>query len=176
MKSINGSRIILQTERLVLREFTLDDVAFVVRLLNQPSFLRYIGDRGVRTLEDAQVYIEQGPLKSYVEHGFGLYVVALESDAQPVGMCGIMRKPWLDAPDIAYAFLPEHEGNGYASEAAGAILDHARRALGLDVIVGVVTPENAGSIRVLQKLGFTHESRIVDPRNEHELEFFAHRL
>jgi RimJ/RimL family protein N-acetyltransferase len=169
------ARVVLQTDRLALREFSTDDDAFVLDLLNQPSFLHYIGDRGVRTLEDARTYISRGPLTSYGELGYGLYVVTLKDDSTPMGMCGIVHKPWLNAPDIAYAFLPQFEGRGYASEAAHAVLEHARRQFGLAVVLGVVTFDNAGSIRVLEKLGFAHESTVIDPRTNTQLLLFAQR-
>ena len=166
---------VLQTERLALREFTVDDDAFILDLLNQPSFLHYIGDRNVRTLADARNYIEQGPLASYREPGYGLYVVTLSGEHTRIGMCGIVHKPWLAAPDIAYAFLPQFEGKGYASEAARAVLEHARSEFGVDAVLGVVTPDNQGSMRVLQKLGFKRESTVVDPRTDTELVLFAQR-
>lgn len=169
------ARVVLQTDRLALREFSPDDDAFVLDLLNQPSFLHYIGDRGVRTLEDARTYISQGPLTSYGELGYGLYVVTLKDDSTPMGMCGIVNKPWLNAPDIAYAFLPQFEGRGYASEAARAVLEHARGQFGLAAVLGVVTFDNAGSIRVLEKLGFTRESTVLDPRTNTQLLLFANR-
>ena len=169
------ARVVLQTQRLVLREFSTDDDAFVLDLLNQPSFLHYIGDRGVRTHEDARRYISQGPLTSYGELGYGLYVVTLKDESTPMGMCGIVHKPWLNAPDIAYAFLPRFEGRGYASEAAHAVLEHARDHFGLAVVLGVVTFDNAGSIRVLEKLGFARESTVIDPRTNTQLLLFANR-
>jgi [ribosomal protein S5]-alanine N-acetyltransferase len=169
------ARAVLQTDRLALREFSTDDDGFVLDLLNQPSFLHYIGDRGVRTLEDARTYIAQGPLKSYEDLGYGLYVVTLKDDGTPMGMCGIVHKPWLNAPDIAYAFLPQYEGRGYASEAARAVLEHARSQLGITVVLGVVTFDNNGSVRVLEKLSFSRESTVIDPRSNTQLLLFANR-
>lgn len=170
-----AARLVLQTDRLALREFSTDDDAFILDLLNQPSFLHFIGDRGVRTLEDARIYIAQGPLESYDKLGYGLYVVTLKDDSTALGMCGIVHKPWLNAPDIAYAFLPQYEGRGYASEAARAVLEHAREQFSLGVVLGVVTFDNNGSMRVLEKLGFARESTVIDPRTNTELILFANR-
>ena len=164
------SGVITETERLRLRHFNDNDAAFIVRLLNEPGFLRYIGDRGVRTVQDAASYIERAALASYRAHGFGVYAVQLRQTGAIIGMCGLMQKPWLDAPDLAYAFLAEAEGSGYASEAARAVIDHARDTLGMDRIVAVVVPENAASLRVLAKLGFTARGHVHDPRDGTMLE------
>lgn len=159
----------LRTERLRLRLFEPADAPFILRLLNETGFLRFIGDRGVRTLEDAQLHLEQFPLESYRAHGFGVYLVELEPGGIPIGMCGLTRKPWLPAPDLAYAFLAEHGGRGYATEAARAVLEHARATLRLERLVAIVLPDNTPSIRLLQKLGFTAEGVVVDPRDGAEL-------
>lgn len=159
----------LRTERLRLRRFDLADAPFILRLLNDAGFLRFIGDRGVRTLEDARLYLERVPLESYRAHGFGGYVVELEPRGIPIGMCGLMRKPWLPAPDLAYAFLAEHRGQGFAVEAARAVLGHAQGTLGLERVVAIVLPDNTASISLLQKLGFAAEGGVVDPRDGAEL-------
>lgn len=153
----------LETERLSLREFDVGDAPFIRRLLNEPAFLRFIGDRGVRTDDDARAYLERVPLESYLRLGYGLYLVELVADGTPIGMCGLMRKPWLNAPDLAYAFLSEYGGRGYALEAARAVLDHARVTLKLDHVVAVVQPDNVRSIRLLEKLRFTSEGTVTDP-------------
>jgi RimJ/RimL family protein N-acetyltransferase/transcriptional antiterminator Rof (Rho-off) len=166
-------RVVLETERLVLRELGLDDAEFVLRLTNEPSFLEFIGDKGVRTLDDARNYIVTGPLDSYRRHGHGLLLVRLKEGGEPIGTCGILRKDWLDAPDIGYAFLPSCWGRGYAQEAAAAVLEHGRRACSLGRIVAVVTPHNTASIRLLEKLGMRLESTVVDPRSGEPLALFA---
>lgn len=158
-----AGRIVIETERLLLRELEEGDAAFIVDLLNQRSFLEHIGDRGVRTLGDARAYIADGPIASYREHGFGLFLAVVREGGARAGMCGLMRKPWLDAPDLAYAFLPQHWSRGYAREATAAVLAHARVAWGVGRVTAVVTSENAPSLRLLERLGFKFERMIADP-------------
>ena len=153
----------IETTRLRVRHFVDDDASFILRLLNEPSFLRYIGDRGVRNIDDARAYIANGPLASYTKRGYGLNVVTTKDSDDAIGMCGVVHKPWLDDPDIAYAFLPESGGRGYASEAAYAVLQVVRSEFGVGRVVAVVTPDNAASIRVLDKLDFSFERMIEDP-------------
>jgi RimJ/RimL family protein N-acetyltransferase len=162
-------RTALETERLALRQLEDADAPFILRLLNEPGFLKHIGDRGVRTQADARAYIARSAQESYRQFGFGLLAVQRKREGTPIGMCGVMQKPWLDAPDLAYAFLAEAEGRGYATEAARAVLAHARADLRMERIVAVVTAENAGSIRVLEKLGFTARGSVTDPTSETEL-------
>jgi [ribosomal protein S5]-alanine N-acetyltransferase len=159
-------RVILETERLVLRQLTLDDAEFVFALTNEPSFLEFIGDKGISTLENARAYITNGPLDSYRRYGYGLWLVQLKVDGVPIGTCGILRKEWLADPDIGYAFLPSYWGRGYALEAAAAVLFHARATWSLDRIAAVVTPHNAPSIRLLEKLGMRFERTVVNPNAE----------
>jgi RimJ/RimL family protein N-acetyltransferase len=146
---------VTQTERLVLRHFTPDDAAFILRLLNEPSFLHNIGDRGVRTLDDARKYLDDGPMASYARHGHGLWLAALKGTGEPIGMCGLLKRDHLPHPDIGYALLPEFCSRGYASEAASAVLELGWRELGLARILAIVSPANAASIRLLENLGFT---------------------
>lgn len=148
------------TERLTLDRFTLDDAAFIVELLTDPDWLRYIGDRGVRTIDDARGYLENGPLASYAAHGFGLYRVTLRESGVPIGMCGLLTRDTLPGVEIGFAFLPAYRSQGMAYEAAAATVAYARDTLGMGRIQAIVTPGNAGSIRVLQKLGMQQE-RIV---------------
>jgi RimJ/RimL family protein N-acetyltransferase len=161
----------IETPRLALREFTEGDAAFVLRLVNEPSFLRYIGDRGVRDLEDARRYIADGPVAGYARHGHGLMRVDRKSDGAVVGMCGILKRDTLPDPDIGFTFLPEYRSQGYALESAQAVMRHAREALGLGRIVAITTRDNDLSIRLLGKLGFRFE-RMIEIGGE-ELRLFA---
>jgi len=145
----------LETARLKLREFSADDAAFVLRLLNEPSFIEFIGDRGVRTLTDAERYLRNGPMASYRQHGHGLLRVSLKDGDIPVGMCGLVKRDTLPAPDIGFALLPDFWGRGYVTEAAEAVLEHGQKTLGIRVILGITTPGNVRSIAVLQKLGLS---------------------
>jgi len=147
----------LETARLTLRRFQFDDAPSVVELLNQPSFLQNIGDRGVRDVESAQRYLREGPMAMYDRYGFGLWRVSRRSDDAFVGMCGLLKRDILPDVDVGYAFLPEHWGQGYAFEAANATVRLGARKFGLKRIIGVVSDHNAGSIRVLEKIGMRFE-------------------
>ncbi|HEX9952918.1 MAG TPA: GNAT family N-acetyltransferase [Rubricoccaceae bacterium] len=163
----------METDRLVLRRLTTDDAPFVVRLLNEPAFLRYIGDRGVRTVPDAEAYIRDGPVRSYEAHGFGLYLVELKEGRVPVGLCGLLQREGLDDVDVGYALLPEHGARGYAVEAARATLGHARDDLGLRRVVAIVAPGNTASTRLLAKLGMGFERTLRVPGDDTDVELYA---
>jgi len=160
---------ILETERLRLRKFSLDDTAFIVELLNSPGWLEFIGDRNVRTPGQARVYLENGPLKSYLVYGHGLSMVEKKDDGTPVGMCGILHRDTLEWPDIGFAFLPAHQAQGYAFEIAQATVDHARNALGLPQIAAITVPGNARSIRLLEKLGLRYIQSFSFPGSQEVL-------
>ena len=151
---------VLETDRMTLRRLTAEDAAFMLGLLNQPSFLRFIGDRGVRTLDDARAYILNGPVEMYERHGVGLYLTALKEDGAPIGVCGLIKRETLEDIDIGFAFLPEFWGRGYAVEAAAAVLAHGRDDLGLRRIVAITAQDNQSSIRLLEKIGLTFERLI----------------
>ena len=148
---------LITTPRLALRELAADDAAFILELLNEPSFLQNIGDRGVRTLDDARAYIESGPRASYARHGFGLYAVALRETGETAGICGLLKRDALEDPDVGFAFLPRFWSKGYAFESAAAVLQHARTVLGLKRILAITSPGNTASIELLGKLGFRFE-------------------
>lgn len=149
------------TSRLRLRCFEKDDAPFVLRLLNEPSFHEFIGDRGVRTLDDAVGYLERGPMASYAQHGHGLMHVSL-MDGTPIGMCGILRRDGLEHPDVGFALAPEHWGCGYTLEASRAVITHARSVLGIGTLLAITAPHNLRSMRVLEKLGFSlTETRVL---------------
>jgi [ribosomal protein S5]-alanine N-acetyltransferase len=148
--------VVVETERLILRPFGSGDARFVLRLLNEPSFVENIGDRGVRTLEQAERYLADGPIASYARHGHGLWLVALKETREPIGMCGLLKREQLADVDLGYAFLPEFWSSGYAHESARATLEWAR-SRGMQRIVAIVSPANAPSIRLLAKLGFAFE-------------------
>lgn len=167
--------IIAVTERLILRRLTLADAEFTLRLLNEPSFLANIGDRGVRTLADAEAYLENGPLTSYDRHGFGLYLVLLKDDGIPIGFSGLLRREYLEDADIGFAFLPEHWQKGYALESAAAVVEHGRASLGMTRFLGITNPQNNGSIRVLEKLGLTFDRMLLMPGEATEVKLFATR-
>ena len=147
--------LILETERLQLSELRPSDAEFIVELLNTPGFLAQIGDRGVRDAEDARRYIADGPMASYAARGFGLWKVMRRSDGLAVGMSGLIQRDTLAFPDLGYAFLPAHAGRGYATEAGAAALGFGFGPARLARVLAIVRPGNAGSVRVLEKLGMS---------------------
>jgi RimJ/RimL family protein N-acetyltransferase len=153
---------VLTTTRLALREMVDDDAPFIVEVLNDPSFIRNVGDRHVRTLDEARAYIRNGPGASYAAHGYGLWLVELMETHEPIGMCGLLRRDVLDDPDIGFAFLPPYQAKGYGFESAAAVLEHARKALHLPRVVAIVNADNHVSTRLLEKLGMVFE-KMVQP-------------
>lgn len=164
---------ILKTERLLLRQLSTEDADFILELLNEPSFIRNIGDRGVRTIDNASSYILNGPVASYAKNGFGLYLVKLKETDESIGMCGLIRRETLEDVDIGYAFLPRFWSKGYAVEAAQATKEYAKHVIGLNRIVAIVDPENGGSIRVLEKIGLKFERMVRLSEDDIELKLFA---
>ena len=162
---------VLQTERLTLSYLDCDDSEFLVELISGETFIRYIGDKGVRTVEDAHEYLRAGPLSSYETYGYGLFRTALTQDDTPIGICGLLKRDYLKDPDIGFALLPAYWSEGYACEAASAVLDWGRETHGLRRIVAIVSPENASSIALLEKLGmrFEHRLRIGDDEKDSSL-------
>jgi len=170
---VDPTRSVIETERLQLRHLTPDDAPFILDLLNQPSFLQFIGDRGVRTLDDARQYIAQGPATSYERHGFGLYLTALKASGEPVGLCGLIKRDTLPDVDVGYAFLPQFWAKGYATEAVTAVLAYGRYTLSIPRIVAIVNPDNAGSIAVLQKVGLRFEKTVRLSEEQAEIFLFG---
>lgn len=148
--------IVLETPRLILRHVTLDDAPFMLGLLNEPSFHANIGDKGVRTLDDARGFLRDGPMASYERNGYGHYLVELKDGHVPIGTCGLINREFIGEIDIGFAFVPAAWSQGYASEAAAAVMNYGRNVLGIRRIVAVVSPHNTGSIRVLEKLGLRY--------------------
>jgi RimJ/RimL family protein N-acetyltransferase len=148
--------LILETERLRLREIVESDAPFILELLNDPAFVANIGDKGVRTVDDAVAYIQNGPRASYEANGFGLFTVELRGSETAIGMCGLVRRDTLPHVDIGYAFLPQHCGQGYAVEAARATLEYGQREFLLDPILAIVSVGNDASMRLLNKIGLQH--------------------
>lgn len=147
---------VLETERLLLREVTSDDAAFMLELLNSPGFIENIADRGVRTLDQSRAYIDERIAASYRDHGFGMWAVTPRGEAEPVGLAGLVKRDVLEHVDIGYAFLERAWGLGYAQESAAAVLRHARETLGLATIVAITTPDNRPSQKVLEKIGLRY--------------------
>ena len=148
---------VLETRRLTLRTLTPDDAEFIRELLNDPTFVRYIGDKGVRSREDAVAYITTGPIKSYERFGFGLYLVEIRGSGEPIGICGLLKRDWLPDPDVGFAFLPRFWSKGYGYESASAVLTYGRDVCRLARILAITSPDNDASIALLRKLGFAFE-------------------
>ena len=163
--------IILETQRLQLREFSTNDARFIIDLVNTPGWIKYIGERHIKDEEKAIKYIENGPLKSYALNGFGLYLVELKDDQRPIGMCGLLRRDYLEHPDIGFAFLTEFTGKGYAFEIAQATMEYAREQLKLETIFAITLPSNTSSINLLKKLGMKLQKSFVTPEGEELLLF-----
>jgi RimJ/RimL family protein N-acetyltransferase len=164
---------IIETERLLIRQLTADDDAFILELLNEPGFIKNIADRGVRTLDDARGYIANGPVKSYADNGFGLYAVVLKETGAPIGMCGLIKRDYWDEIDIGYALLERYWGRGYAYEAASAVMNYGRNVLNLPRIVAITAPDNDTSGHILEKLGLRFEKLVKLGHNDEESKFFA---
>jgi RimJ/RimL family protein N-acetyltransferase len=163
----------LETGRLTLRRMDLGDAGFILGLLNEPSFLLHIGDKGVRTEDDARRYIAEGPLASYARFGFGLRIVERKDGGEPIGICGLLKREWLEDVDLGFALPPRFWGAGYAFEAASAVLAHARERLGLRRIVAITSLDNEPSIRLLARLAFRFERVARFTAEGPELRLFA---
>jgi len=164
---------VLETERLSLRRLTVDDAEFILALLNEPSFLRYIGDKKVRNLDDARQYILNGPVGSYERHGFGLNCVELRESHTPIGMCGLLKRDELPDPDIGFALLPDFWSKGFAFEAAQAVLKDARERLQLQRILAITSLDNEASINLLQRLGFSFDEVVQMAPDREPLRLFS---
>jgi len=165
--------LVLGTPRLRLRHLDPADAPFLLELLNDPEWLRLIGDRGVRTLEAAERYRREGPAAMIARHGFGLFAVVLKETNQVAGICGLLQRDGLPAPDLGFAFLQRFTGRGYAREAGAATLDWGRRAFGLRRILAITTGENVGSIRVLESLGMTLQGPVRLPGEDRDMALYA---
>jgi len=148
---------VLETARVALRWLETDDAAFILQLLNEPSWLRFIGDKGIRTVEDAHNYIEDGPVAMYRRLGFGLYLVELKDSRESIGICGLIKRDSLEDVDLGFAFLPAFWGEGYAFESGAAVMDYGRRTFGLSRLLAITSQDNEPSARLLGKLGFHFE-------------------
>ena len=166
----------LATQRLELRWLTLDDAPLMLAVWNDPAFVRYVADRGIRTLDQARAGIEAGPLRLYAEYGYGPFRVRRREDGVDMGICGLFRRDVLEEPDIGFAILPEFCGRGYGFEAAAAVLEYARGELGLSAVNAIVSPHNEASIGLLEKLGMSFERPIRMPGEDHDIRLYRIEL
>lgn len=169
---MSAPHIVAETERLILRRYRLDDAPAMLAQLNEPSFHRFIGDRGVRTVDEARAYIEARHLNSYAKNGFGMFLAQLK-DGTPIGSCGLVRRDGLDDVDIGYALRPAFWGQGYALEAAKAVMAMAQGEFGLTRLVAITAQDNASSCSLLEKLGFSFERLIILPGGDEEIRLYG---
>lgn len=155
----------IETQRLHIQEATLTDADFIYELLNSPTWLEHIGNRGIRTSADAEAYIQNSLLASYREHGFGLWKVSVKDTNASLGICGFLKRDYLNAPDIGFAQLPQFEGFGYMLEACRSVMDYGVSALNFPKVLAVTTSNNVRSQKLLSKLGFS-EIGTVQPSNK----------
>ncbi|WP_370222727.1 GNAT family N-acetyltransferase [Cytobacillus sp.] len=160
---------VLETDRLILRWLTPDDAAFILELLNEAAWIRYIGDKGVRTLEDAKNYIVTGPMKMYSQLGYGLFMVERKEGNTPIGMCGLIKRDTLDNVDIGFAFLSTYQTQGYGFESAYATLKYGHEQLDLKRILAITSLGNHASSRLLEKIGMKYEGTIILDKEELKL-------
>jgi RimJ/RimL family protein N-acetyltransferase len=165
--------VVVRTDRLILRQFTLEDASFILSLLNDPAFLRFIGDKGVRTIEDARNYLTNGPIASYQRNGFGIYLVELKETKTPIGMCGLLKRDSLEYVDLGFSFMPDYRRHGFGFESASAVLSYARNDLNLNHILAITDPNNEASIKLLEKLGFRFERMIKLSEDASEIKLFC---
>ena len=165
--------VVLESDRLRLRRLTTADGEFMLGLLNEPSFIANIGDRGVRTLEGARKYLVDGPIASYAKHGYGLYMVELKATGEPIGICGLVKRDYLEDADIGFAFLPPFWSQGYAFESAAAVKTFALETLGLGRVLAITSQDNVGSIKVLEKIGLKFAGMIRPPADAAEVRLFS---
>jgi len=165
--------IVCETARLRLRHLLDSDAPFILALLNEPDFIRNIGDREVRTLEDARRYIQHGPMVSYSQHGFGLFLVELRESGDPIGICGLLKRDYLQDVDVGFALREGYRGRGFAFEAAEAAMRHGREDLGISRIVAITSPDNHASMKVLRKLGLEFERTLRIPDQTRDTRLFT---
>lgn len=168
--------IVAKTERLKLLKITLSDAPFLFELMNSPHWIKYIGDRQIRTIADAENHIKKNVISSYDNFGFGFYKVQLKTTEEPIGTCGLIKREQLEVPDIGFAFLPQFERNGYGHESSVAVLELAKEEFKIPKLGAITSQENKNSINLIEKLGLTFEKKVKPFENEEEVLFFAKEL
>jgi len=166
----------LETERLSLRRLTLDDAELMLAVWNDPTFIRHVADRGIRTVDAARAALEEGALKLFEDYGYGPFRVALVTDDTPVGVCGLFRREGLEGPDIGFSILREYWRKGYAFEAASAVVSHAATDVRLSRLTAVVSPENAASVALIEKLGLHFERMHRFPGDDDDIAIYGMQL
>ncbi len=168
--------ILMETNRLLIGKIDLKDAQFILRLMNSQGWLEFIGDRNIKTISDSKKYIKSNFIKSYAKNGFGLYKMQLRSTHKTIGICGFVKREYLDHPDIGFAILPEYEGQGYTSEGAQKVLDFGFGELDFKMVLGITMRANIASKIVLEKIGLREKGLIKPPKSKEELLLFSRRL
>ncbi|NIA27992.1 MAG: GNAT family N-acetyltransferase [Desulfobulbaceae bacterium] len=166
----------LETKRLSLRRLTLDDAELMLAVWNDPAFIRYVADRGIRTIKAARAALKEGALKLFSDYGYGPFRVALTEDDTPVGVCGLFRREGLDEPDLGFSILPKYWRKGYAHEAARAVVGHAKTDIRLTRLTAIVSPENTASVALIEKLGLQFERMHRLPGDDDDVAIYCMRL
>ncbi len=167
------SKIVLETERLILREAELTDHAFFLKLLNTPKWKQYIGDRGLKTNTDSKDYIQDRLIKNYHTNGFGFYIMILKESSTSIGICGFVKRDFLDYQDFGFALLPDYERQGYTYEAGLSTLKYAENQLGFSKTLAITSKDNTASQKLLEKLGFELKSTVIEPSSGDELSLYS---
>ncbi|HEX9827858.1 MAG TPA: GNAT family N-acetyltransferase [Flavobacteriaceae bacterium] len=168
---------IAETNRLLISKITLKDAKFFLELVNSPHWLKYIGDRHLKTVKDSKTYLQNGTIKSYADFGFGFYKLQYKKEGnKPIGVCGLIKRKQLDDVDIGFALLPEYEGKGFGHEASVTILKLAKETFNLKKVVAITQPNNTSSIKLLEKLGLSFEKSVKPFEDGEELLLFAKTL
>lgn len=167
---------IAETSRLFISKITLKDSRFFLELVNTPHWLKYIGDRKIKTVKDAKGYLRNVTLKSFTDFGFGFYKLQMKDANKTIGICGLVKRKQLDDVEIGFALLPEYEGKGFGYEASLSVLELAKETFGLKKITAITLPTNISSIKLLEKLGLTFEKKVKPFEDDEELLLFAKKL
>lgn len=164
---------VLHTERLTLTRLSYDDCDFVYELVNEPAFKRFIGDKKVNTLADAREYLRTGPIGSYEQHGYGMFLVSTKESCEAVGMCGLVKRDQFEDPDVGFAFLQRFWARGFALESAQAVVNYGAGQLGLQRMIAIVDPRNKASVRLIRKLGFAYERMVRMQGDEFDIQLYS---
>ena len=167
---------IIETDRLKIKKLTVEDSKFIFELLNDPEWIKYIGNRNINNDKDAQNYISNRLLKSYEQYAFGLYLVKENNSNASIGLCGLIKRDYLEHVDLGFAFLPNYRKNGYAYESASAVIKYAKETFGLDTLFAITSLDNTRSVNLLEKLGFKFINKITAPEEKEELNLFVNKL
>ena len=166
--------IIAETERLLISKFTLEDAPFFLELVNTPNWIKYIGERNIKTIPQAEEAIKKGHLKSYKTYGFGFYTLQLKSEQnKTIGTCGLIKRDTLKHPDIGFALLPDYESKGFGYESSIAIMSLAKKQFKLKKVLAITLPTNKSSIKLIEKIGLSYEKRVKPFEDDEELLLFA---